>query len=189
MKVNTFHRDRYEQLTGTYDARMLEPEVAPQSAPPQRTATQAETMIDTRHAWPTRPKSPASLMRGSHQPSTASHTSGRRCATGCSPLLKRSATDAGRRPDAGDPPVRTIGAITAHMNYFGPTNIMLGARIRFLRNGIQPIARGAREISATPFRTAVAQFLDQAVEAVVMIENDTAGPRPGPRNDHRKGHA
>jgi Bacterial regulatory proteins, lacI family len=84
----------------------------------------------------------------------------------------------------------TIGVFTAHMNHFGPASIMLGLESASRAMGYSLSLAGLPEISAASLRTAVAQFLDQALEAVVFFENGTAGlalSRATPGHDHRKG--
>ena len=84
----------------------------------------------------------------------------------------------------------TIGVITADMNHFGPASIMLGLESASRAAGYSLSLAGLPEISAASLRTAVDQFLDQALETVVIFENGTAGLalfRATPGNDHRKG--
>jgi DNA-binding LacI/PurR family transcriptional regulator len=84
----------------------------------------------------------------------------------------------------------TIGVFTAHMNHFGPASIMLGLESASRATGYSLPLGGLPEISAASLRTAVDQFLDQALEAVVIFGNGTAGLALSPAtpgNDHRKG--
>ena len=63
----------------------------------------------------------------------------------------------------------TIGVITADMNHFGPSNILLGLESASRAAGYNLSLAGLPEISGTALRAAVDQVLDQAVEAVVML--------------------
>jgi DNA-binding LacI/PurR family transcriptional regulator len=161
---------QYEQFTGTYDARMPEPEVAPKvntptasAAPGRGHGSRPPRMADVARVADVSQQTVSRVLNDfpKIRPETrdrvlaAIEELGYRRNTAARTLVTRRSG--------------TIGVITADMNQFGPAKTMLGLESASRTAGYSLSLAGLPEISAASLRAAVGQVLDQAVEAVVVI--------------------
>jgi len=159
--------------TGTYDAPMPEPEVAPKIDTPTALAAPGRGRgSDGSH--PPRMEDVAGVAGVSHQTVSRVLNGFPKIRPATRDRVLAAIEELGyRRNTAARTLVTrrsgTIGVITADMNHFGPASILLGLESASRAAGYSLSLAGLPEISATSLRTAVDQVLGQAVEAVVMI--------------------
>jgi DNA-binding LacI/PurR family transcriptional regulator len=159
--------------TGTYDAPMPEPEVAPKIDTPTALAAPGRGRGgDGSH--PPRMEDVAGVAGVSHQTVSRVLNGFPKIRPATRDRVLAAIEELGyRRNTAARTLVTrrsgTIGVITADMNHFGPASILLGLESASRAAGYSLSLAGLPEISATSLRTAVDQVLGQAVEAVVMI--------------------
>ena len=159
--------------TGTYDAPMPEPEVAPKIDTPTALAAPGRGRgSDGSH--PPRMEDVAGVAGVSHQTVSRVLNGFPKIRPATRDRVLAAIEELGYRRNTAARtlvPRRsgTIGVITADMNHFGPASIMLGLESASRAAGYSLSLAGLPEVSATSLRTAVDQVLGQAVEAVVMI--------------------
>jgi len=150
-------------LTGTYDARMAEPQVSTPSArgggDRRRSPRMADvaTVAGVSHQTVSRVLNDLPNIRPATRDRVlaAIEELGYRRNTAARTLVTRRSG--------------TIGVITADMGHYGPANTMLALESASRAAGYSLSLAGLPEITAASLRAAVDQVLDQAVEAVVVI--------------------
>jgi DNA-binding LacI/PurR family transcriptional regulator len=157
-------------MTGTYDAPMAEPEVAPEANTPTAPAVAGRGHGD----HPPRMEDVASVAGVSHQTVSRVLNGFPKIRPATRARVLAAIEELGYRRNTAARTLVTrrsgiIGVITADMNHFGPANIMLGLESASREAGYSLSLTGLPEISRASLRAAVDQVLDLAVEAVVMI--------------------
>jgi DNA-binding LacI/PurR family transcriptional regulator len=170
MRVKTPPFAQRDRFTGTYDAPMPEPEVAPTVN--TSAATAAPGRVNGNNA--PRMEDVAGVAGVSHQTVSRVLNDYPHIRPATRDRVLAAIEELGyRRNIAARTLVTrrsgTIGVITADMSHFGPASIMLGLESASRAAGYSLSLEGLPEISAASLRTAVDRVLDQAVEAVVII--------------------